>query len=143
MGSLRFGCLVIWSSFLSLQTLSTWGLPLLLIGGAFITYGLLPYRRLMRLENNPYQIIISESEQLIFFMDKHPLLKIPLKDIEEIAFLDDDHRYGIGLWLKKPLSNDLEYLSPNQTFEQYRTHCQKEYFCDVFFPYFSNVLLKN
>lgn len=136
-GALGIAIWLFGALFLTLEIFTLWGLPILLIGGGFITYGLLPYRKLTRLESNPHQILVDESEQLIFFMDKQPLIKISLKDIEEIAYLDDDNRYGIGLWLKKTLSQNFEWMLSNPNFEQYRSQCQKNYFCDVFLPYFS------
>lgn len=123
--------------FLSINTLSTWGWPIFLIGGILITIGLLPYRKLTRLENKPHEIVVTDLEELYFSQMGVPLLKISLGNIEEMAFLDDDKRYGIGLWIKKPINKNVQVLHPGIDLNTYLKDCQKRYFCDVFFPYFS------
>lgn len=122
--------------FFSITTLSTWGWPIFLIGGILITIGLLPYRKLSRLENNPHEIVITDLDELYFSMGT-PIFKIHLEKIEEMAFLDDEKRYGIGIWIKKPIDKNVIVLHPTLDFNAYLADCQKRYFCDIFFPYFS------
>lgn len=123
--------------FLSIATLTNWGWPILILGGALVTWGLLPYRRLTLLENVPHKIIVTDVEELVFYMKDSPLLKIPLDDITEMAYLDNDKQYGIGIWLKKPVSKNFEVLQADLDIEKYLDNCQKKYFCDAFFPFFS------
>ena len=54
-----------------------------------------------------------------------------------MAWLDDDKRYGIGLWIKKPQSKHITVLHPTLDFNAYLKNSQKQYLCDLFFPYFS------
>lgn len=123
--------------FLSIATLSTWGWPILLLGGALIIIGLLPYRKLSRLENKPHEIIVTDLEELYFSLQGTPMFKIALEHIEEMAYLDDDNRYGIGLWVKDPKNKNIIVTHPTLEFNAYLKNCQKQYLCDVFFPYFS------
>ncbi len=119
------------------NTLNFWGWPILFIGGILITIGLLPYRKLYRLENNPHEIVITDLEELYFYMQGSPFLKVALENIEEMAYLDDDKRYGIGLWIKNPKSKNMTILHPSLVADNYLKECQEQYFCDVFLPYFS------
>lgn len=119
------------------NTLNFWGWPILLIGGILIVIGLLPYRRLSRLENRPHEIVVTDLEELYCSMHGTPFFKIALENIEEMAYLDDENRYGIGLWIKLPKNKYIEVLYPSLVLETYLKDCQKHYFCDVFLPFFS------
>lgn len=123
--------------FLSISTLTIFGWPIFLTGGILITLGLLPYRKLTRLENKPHEIIITDLDELSYFSQGVPMFKISMKNIEEMAFLDDDVRYGIGFWIKTPASKHIEILHPSLDLNVYLKNCQKDYFCDIFFPYFT------
>jgi hypothetical protein len=123
--------------FLSIDTLTFWGWPIFFIGGILITIGLLPYRRLTHLENKPHEIIVTDLEELYLSLNGVAYFKISLENIEEMAFLDDDKRYGIGLWIKNPKQKNIIILHPSLQLDAYLKDCQKKYFCDVFCPYFS------
>ncbi len=123
--------------FLSINILSTWGWLALMMGGVLITFGLMPYRQLTRLENNPHQIVVTDLEELYFSISGAPVFTIALENIEEMAYLDDDKRYGIGLWIKKPIIKNVHLLNPSLNFDAYLKNTQKQYFCDIFLPYFS------
>lgn len=125
--------------FLSMATLSTWGWPIFLIGGILIALGLWPYRKLTRLENKPHEMVVTDLEELYFSQSGVPLFQISLENIEEMAFLDDDKRYGIGLWIKNPANKYIKVLHPGINLNTYLMDCQKRYFCDVFLPYFSKL----
>ena len=123
--------------FLSTSSLTFWGWPIFLIGLILIAWGLLPYRKLTRLENNPNEIILTDLEELYFSMQGTSTFKIALENIEEMAYLDDNSHYGIGLWIKSPKTKHIIVLHPTLDFQAYLKDCQKRYFCDVFFPNFS------
>lgn len=123
--------------FLSIETLTIWGWPILIIGGGLISSGLFPYRKLVRQENNPHKIIVNDLEELEFYSQGTPLFKVSMDNIEEMAFLDDDIRYGIGLWIKNPKTQYIEVLHPSLDLSAYLKKCQKDYFCDLYFPFFS------
>jgi hypothetical protein len=137
LGALGLSIWLFGGIFLSISTLTLWGWPILICGGLLITWGLLPYRKLIRLENCPNEIVITELEELLFSQQGRPLLMVYLENIEELAFLDDDNRYGIGLWVKKPVLENIITLTPSLDLIFYQEDCQKKYFCDVFLPNFS------
>lgn len=136
LGFIGITCWLFGALFLPLSVLANWGWLFLLIGGAFITFGLLPYRKLTRLENKPHEIIVTDLEELYFSMQGTLIFKVALDKIEELAYLDDDVRYGIGLWIKEP-SKNLVILHPSLDLNSYLKDCQKRYFCDLYCPYFS------
>lgn len=99
------------------DSLSIWGLPLLLVSGSLITLGLLPYRKLTRLEKKPDELIISEN-QIQYIVRGKSSLTIPQQNIARTAYVEHGNMYGICVWLKHP--------TPNKN-SRY----------DLFFPYFS------
>lgn len=123
--------------FLPLSVLTIWGAPILLLGGALIVVGLLPYRRLSRQENKPNELILTELDELYIFFERTGMFKVELKNIETMAYLDDDTRYGIGLWIKYPKKSHITLLNPHIKIDEYLKNCQKDYQCDIFLPYFS------
>lgn len=123
--------------FLSTATLTIFGWPILIIGGILIAGGLIPYRKLVRLENKPNELTVTDLEELYFSMQEVPMFKIALENVEEMAFLDDDRRYGIGVWIKHPKSKNVIVLHPSLELNAYLRDCQKYYFCDLFFPFFT------
>lgn len=123
--------------FLPMNVLSFYGWPIFILGGLLIIVGLLPYRKLLRLENKPHEVIVTDTEELFFALQGIPTLKIALENIEEMAYLDDDKRYGIGLWIKNPKNKNISLEFSALDLNRYLSECQKDYDCDVFFPYFS------
>lgn len=79
------------------ESLQFWGLPLLAIGLGLITYGLLPYRKLSRLQLNPDQIKVFDQDHLLYIKKGTPLLSIPCEAISNIDYLEEKDRYGIVL----------------------------------------------
>lgn len=108
--------------------LNNWGLPVFIVSIALITIGLLPYRRLRRLETKPYRIIVDKDWLELTLQDK-TLLSIPWESIEKFIYIDQKQMYGIGIILKKPLPKQVViYTKKRILFSQE---------CDVFLPYFS------
>jgi hypothetical protein len=122
--------------FLSPSVLATWGWVLLLLGGVFITLGLLPYRQLSYLENTPHQVKVDSLNELYFALHGRILFKVSLEKVDGMAYLDDDKHYGIGLWIA-PTSKDITALHYSLDLPLYVEENQKKYFCDLFLPYFS------
>lgn len=116
--------------FIPPDRMTYWGLPLFLVGFGMITWGLLPYRRLCQIENNPRELVLSEDESSLSLFCKGKIaLSIPLACIASIKYIEESNRYGVGMMLKG---------SP-QKIEVYNTKllCVNELGCDLFFEYFS------
>lgn len=123
--------------FVPLSSLNTWGFPIFLASLALITLGLLPYKRLKRLEVNPYEIVADHEKMWHFFEKGMPLFSLPVDDIEKTVLIEKEYLYGIGVILKKPLPLPIAIHRKAFSLEDYEKESLKKCGCDVFFPYFS------
>lgn len=112
-------------------TLQTWGIPILGVGLALITLGLLPYRRLTRLELNPYKIVIASETEFTFFKGI-PLFTIPFAAIDTISFYDGKKDYGICIKLKNTPTEKVIVHTSSTCLKVFQRNG-----CDLFFPYFT------
>ncbi len=124
-------------TFMPVDQLKIWGLPVLLIGGAFVTVGLLPYRRLTLLEVEPYEIEVEGDIRLHFGKSGKKLLSIQRVSIECLEWVDDGKIYGIGVKLKDPLP---EKIAVHDRSLDMKTFTSRPTY-DLFFPYFSEKAL--
>ncbi len=62
--------------------------------------GLLPYRKLARLEINPDKIVIQPDESLQYYVKGKNTLTIPLNSIAKVEYVEQSNGYGIILWQK-------------------------------------------
>jgi len=134
--------LLIGGIFLPLQEMKIWGALLFIFSFGLITYGLLPYKRLRRLEENPDQLTM-EDNWLHFLVRGKLLFSIPVESIDHLEWIDSNGRdsngnvYGIKVFLKNPLSKKVIIQSPKFDFAKFRQDSLKKYQSDLFFPYFS------
>lgn len=110
------------------KILSRWGLIIFGISMLFIGMGLIPYRRLQRLELKPDEIRVFEDRTLHYFKKGQECFALPLADIQSVEWIDKGHIYGIGLRLKKVLPDLEETINRSQ----------KKVGADLFLPFFSN-----
>jgi hypothetical protein len=92
-----------------------------------ITWGLVPYRKIIQLERTPHKIFITK-DTLAFFMKGREMFQIPTKDITKAEYQDDLKLYGIKAFLKDSSSLPRSHLGWHQQ--------SKKIGCDLFFPYF-------
>lgn len=118
-------------AFLPPPLMRTWGFFIFLAAIALITLGLLPYRRLKRLEENPYALFIDDQTNLRFCSKNKLLLTIPLDSIQSTTYLEKNDRYGIAIFLKNPPPKKIE-VQPNVNLSRFSDPS-----CDLFLPYFS------
>lgn len=89
--------------FLPVQELNRWGLPLFFLSFGLITWGLLPYRRLSRLETHPNELIISPGpggEEVLLYLNQGKVeWSIPLTSVKKVDFLQDGVEYGLCIHL--------------------------------------------
>jgi len=118
--------LLVAGTFLPLAEMKVWGLPLFGLGIGLITWGLLPYRRMKRLETNPYTLTI-DHEWLHLAAKGRAIYSIPRESIEGIDFVEQREIYGMGISLKKPI--------PKKVIVHVKLRKYGGY--DLFLPYFS------
>lgn len=124
--------LIIYSGiFLSPSELRTWGFFLVILSFIIIALGLIPYRRLTRLELNPYKLTAVERDHLEFQMTNQTI-DIPFSAIEKMTYIQNGNIYGIGLHIK-PEFSILKAELKSRALKYY----QNRFHVDLFFPYFS------
>jgi hypothetical protein len=120
------GALLLLSSALTVESPSL-GFMIFSLSLLMITWGLMPYRKILHLERIPHKLEITQ-ENLTFHMKQKSVFRIPLEEIKEVSFRENLKLYGICLTLK-----NLEDLPGEYT----RWHLQsKRLGCDLFLPYF-------
>jgi hypothetical protein len=135
--------LLISGIFLPPAILTFWGFPIFLLSVGLIACGLLPYRRLKRLEVNPYILTLENGEWIHFLVKGKPVFSIPYQSIASVEWMQKKYRYGIKILLKTPLPKPLLISNKKFNYENYHLNCMKKYQCDLFFPYFSEQALKS
>lgn len=84
------GVLVLLAGSFSKIVLENWGSGLFLLSFALIAFGLIPYRRLKRVEENPQTLVMSETA-LTYRGVSYPLVS------SHVAFYENRINYGIVL----------------------------------------------
>lgn len=98
--------------FLPEKVMAKWGFWIFLFGLGLITWGLLPYRKFVRLQSKPNEIRLFEQE-LQFWANNECRLIIPLHQIKRAEYVTDPHK-GIELTLDQLNNLDLTGLSKYQ-----------------------------
>lgn len=130
--------IILCGTFLPLSIISILGIPIFITGITLIGIGLLPYKKLCRLQLKPHEIHINATELLFLQMGK-PLFKVAIRSIEKLAFLRKENIYGIGLWLKRPLEERVKVLQPHFNFAAFMADSLERFDgCDLFLPYFTD-----
>lgn len=100
LGTFLGGCggvlLLLSSIYLSAQSLEKWGFLILMFGLGLIALGLIPYRKLQRLEVRPNELVISEHG-LIYYKSGELQWKLPFASIHSLSFQETAWHYGIAL----------------------------------------------
>jgi hypothetical protein len=122
LGGLGVILLAATGAFLPVPILSRWGIPIFLTSMGLIAVGMLPYRKLTRLEKNPDEILISEDEQFVYRRKGKVVFAIPLSSINSCTYVDDASHYGIEITLKEGQKYFLPYFTDRtrSQIERYR-----------------------
>ncbi len=127
--------LVAAGTFLPASLLSFLGLPTLIISALLIGLGLIPYRKLSRLETCPHEIMI-DGNTFLFFAKGKPLLNIPTALIEKIEYVEKDDLYGLGIQLKSGIQK-VKVLQRSFDIDAFVSDARSRFSCDLFLPYFT------
>lgn len=127
--------LMIWASFLSPQLLARWGVVFALLSILLIALGLIPYRRICRLQLHPNQIALEE-ENLTYVIGETPRFRLSKEGVREIAFLKERGGYGIGLWLHLPIEKKITVIDPRFDMQKFMNQSRRRG-CDLYLPLFS------
>lgn len=123
------------SIYADLSTLQTWGFTLFIVSLGLIATGLLPYRRLSRLQMNPNKLCLAEPHHLEFYAKGRLLLVIPMESIARLEYLSNPAPYGIALWLKPTHSSVVKGFP--EDVKNLKEQGKQRAGADLFFPYFN------
>ncbi|HRD55836.1 MAG TPA: hypothetical protein PLC42_05505 [Parachlamydiaceae bacterium] len=129
--------LLLFSVFIPLDLLNSYGSLIFLCAFLFIGWGLYPYQKLKMLQMQPHEIIFLDNEAFIFSWKRKAAFKIAVKDIKEVFYKDSFSIFGICLNLKKAALEKTEIINPHFNLSLFSKKCQKTENCDLFLPYFS------
>lgn len=113
--------------------LAPWGMILFLFGIGMVALGLIPYRKLCRLELCPDELIIDADNSLTYLKQRKLLVTIPSENIDKISYIDDPYHYGIALTFNSPTTKKIAIHDVRMG----RKHLRKGQNEDLFLPYFS------
>lgn len=97
--------------FLKQDALADWGWLIFLAGMALIALGLIPYRRLCKLEMNPNQLIIKDENFIDYYVKNKLVMSIPIDSIANIDYIEKNQLYGIDITLKSNKKMFLPYFT--------------------------------
>ena len=85
-------------TFAKVELLTFWGIPSFALGIFLVAFGMIPYRKITKLETHPHQILF-DREALTFISNKGSNATIPYREITKIRYFEGKMRYGI--WLER------------------------------------------
>lgn len=130
------------SLYLDVPTLSYWGVPIFFGSLGMIAVGMLPFKRLTFLENNPNKLTINDNDGFIYSHKGKKTLTIPISAIDNISYYEKNSMYGVALSLKKDLEDKIVVHNQSFDFARYSNYSKKHYQCELFLPYFSRRAFK-
>lgn len=119
------------------KDLEIWGWPIVIISFGLIALGLIPYRRLCRLEDRPNKLLLTDDNEIIYIHNDRKRVTIPYSAIEKMEYLQDNSLYGIGIWLKKAPEVKMAVHDPIFNFHTHQKRAKFRFGCDLFLPFFS------
>lgn len=120
-----------------LNQLEVWGLSLFVGAGALIVWSMLPYRRMVQMENIPDELWINTKGDLVYAKNSQPILSIPQHAIDKCFYIDNSDVYGIAVTIKMPPMKKISVHDSGFNFKAFQHACVYQYGCDLFFPFFS------
>lgn len=117
--------------------LHVWGWLIALVSFGLIAIGMIPYRRLCRLEERPAKLVINDVNELIYIHNDLKKITIPYEIIEKMEYFEDGNIYGIGVWIKKDAAKKIRVHDPLFDYQRRQKQAKKRFGCDLFLPFFS------
>lgn len=123
--------------FLPLPSLQKWGWLLFIISLGLIALGLLPYRRLVRLQLKPNELSLLDTEELTFKSRGRNKLTIPLESVSKMEYVDHPLNDGIAIWLIHPPPSPVVVHESPKEIELIRKQGKENGNADLFFAHFN------
>lgn len=129
LGALLF---IVPTLFLSIPYLSRWGLYLFTISFFLIAIGMLPYKRLLKLQITPH-VIEFLPEGIALWWKQKKICFISFSHLASIVYQADKKIPGIQLHI----TGIDHYYCHKKIVDRWQQKMQKKYRCDFFIPYIS------
>lgn len=113
--------------FVPVDTLANWGLPIFLTSIFFICWGMIPYKRVVKLETSPNAITVTDKGELHYIRHGKDIATYRISDIEKVEYVEQKGVYGIGIEFRKEM--------PKKAISVIGQMFRSKY--DLFLPYFS------
>ncbi len=123
--------------FISVETLTNWGAAIVLVSFLLMAWGLVPYKRITKMEENPNKLVITEDEHLHYHRHGKDILTFPLKAIKDVKFIGEKSLYGIALELEPDWKEKVPDPALSVVMQMFLYSMKKRHQFDRFFPYFS------
>lgn len=117
--------------------LHEWGWALFFISIGLITLGLLPYRRLSRLQLKPNELVLINRNDIAFYFKGNLLLTLSLQSVAKTSYIDHPTQYGIAIWLKPASKTSIAIHQLPEKIKKMQLQGQQIAQADLFFPYFN------
>lgn len=128
--------IVYFGSFVRPENLQYIGLPILFLGGFLIALGLIPLRRLSKLDRNPDEVAMT-SKYFHYLQGGSPILTIPIREIELIRYEESSARYGITISLKQKSGGGAVVHAKRFNLQRFIKRSRRKTGADLFFPFFA------
>ncbi|MFI0434925.1 MAG: hypothetical protein ACH350_04250 [Parachlamydiaceae bacterium] len=135
--SLGIAILVLSGIYLPIESLHKWGGGLFFTSIGLITLGMLPYRRLAKLQLRPDELIFLESDHVTFYHFGKKILTIPFESIKEISYFSHVRLYGIVMSIKSPFDGAIKMEGKGKNSVKMSQIKEKKKKNELFFPYFN------
>ncbi|MBB65787.1 MAG: hypothetical protein CMO81_12075 [Waddliaceae bacterium] len=121
--------------FVPVKLLNSWGFLVVTLGILLIANGLIPYRRLTKLQLKPYEIII-DIHGFSFRSEGKQRFTVPRKIVKRCEYLLKSDQYGIAIWLDKSCTKKILVQDANFDMRKFQNKSSNYFSCDLFFPFF-------
>ncbi len=117
--------------------LEVWGWPIVILSFGLIAVGLMPYRRLCRLESRPSKLLLTDDNEIIYLFNDRKRVTIPYEAVKKMEYLQNDGLYGVGIWIDLSASKKVVVHDPTFNYQSHQRVAKRRFGCDLFLPFFS------
>ncbi len=127
--------ILICGTYLPSSIMSPFGFIIICLALFCIAVGMIPYRRLSKLQLSPHKLLITERDCTVE-NDKSALYSIPLISINTVQFIQKGSVYGIALTFHKPIREKICVHSPQFDIAKLQSEAHRRFDCDLFLAFY-------
>jgi hypothetical protein len=123
--------------FASLPVLQKWGFFVFLLGFGFITLGLLPYKKLISIQQRPHELRFFENNHITYYRKGRKIFDFPISMIKDVRYYQNKNDYGILVYFKNTFDHPMRIYEPHFNITSFQKASSQFEKCDLFFRFFS------